>query len=109
MTTDLLRVSFYTLRRQAAPGVDGITWRQYETKLEDQLRQASEVGAVCGNCTYGSARGVVRKGHPYRDEFTTAVQILFCVVQVLCYVVGLVLSRIEPEGYLPMLSGGGDN
>ena len=57
----------------------------------------------------GSARGVVRKGHPYRDEFTTAVQILFCVVQVLCYVVGLVLSRIEPEGYLPMLSGGGDN
>ena len=37
VTTDLLRVSFYALKRQAAPGVDGVTWRQYESELEDQL------------------------------------------------------------------------
>ncbi len=38
MTVDLLRESFYALKRQAAPGVDGMTWAQYEVNLEDRLR-----------------------------------------------------------------------
>jgi group II intron reverse transcriptase/maturase len=33
----LLRDSFYALRRQASPGVDGVTWQQYETGLEDRI------------------------------------------------------------------------
>ena len=33
----LLRESFYALKRQAAPGVDGMTWQEYETGLEDRL------------------------------------------------------------------------
>ena len=33
----LLRDSFYALKRQAAPGVDGMTWKEYETGLEDRL------------------------------------------------------------------------
>jgi hypothetical protein len=37
VTIDLLRESFYALKRAAAPGVDGITWRQYEENLEDRL------------------------------------------------------------------------
>ena len=37
LTVGLLRDSFYALQRQAAPGVDGITWKQYETGLEDRL------------------------------------------------------------------------
>ena len=37
VSVDLLRDSYYALRRQAAPGVDGITWREYETGLEDRL------------------------------------------------------------------------
>jgi RNA-directed DNA polymerase len=37
LTVDLLRDSFYALRRRAAPGVDGMTWREYETGLEDRL------------------------------------------------------------------------
>ena len=37
MTTDLLRESFYSLKRKAAPGVDGVTWEEYETGLEDRL------------------------------------------------------------------------
>ena len=28
VTTDLLRDSYYSLKRQAAPGVDGVTWEQ---------------------------------------------------------------------------------
>ena len=37
VTVDLLRDSFYALKRKAAPGVDGITWREYEAGLEDRL------------------------------------------------------------------------
>jgi group II intron reverse transcriptase/maturase len=37
VTVDLLRDSFYALKRQAAPGVDGVTWQEYEEGLEDRL------------------------------------------------------------------------
>jgi group II intron reverse transcriptase/maturase len=37
MTVDLLRDSFASLKKQAAPGVDGVTWEEYEQGLEDRL------------------------------------------------------------------------
>ena len=37
LTVDLLRDSFYSLKKKAAPGVDGVTWHEYETGLEDRL------------------------------------------------------------------------
>jgi RNA-directed DNA polymerase len=37
LTPALLRESFYALKRQAAPGVDGMKWGEYETGLEDRL------------------------------------------------------------------------
>ena len=37
LTVDLLRGSFYSLKRKAAPGVDGVTWQEYEDGLEDRL------------------------------------------------------------------------
>ena len=37
LSVDLLRDSFYALKRKAAPGVDGVTWQEYETGLEDRL------------------------------------------------------------------------
>jgi RNA-directed DNA polymerase len=37
VTVDLLRGSFLALKREAAPGVDGLTWRQYEGNLEERL------------------------------------------------------------------------
>jgi len=33
----LLRASYYALQRKAAPGVDGVTWQEYETGLEGRL------------------------------------------------------------------------
>jgi group II intron reverse transcriptase/maturase len=37
LTTSLLRESFYALKRQASPGVDGVRWQEYESGLEDRL------------------------------------------------------------------------
>jgi len=37
VSIDLLRLSFFALKKDAAPGVDGLAWRDYETRLEDNL------------------------------------------------------------------------
>lgn len=37
VSSEMLRESFYGLKRKAAPGVDGVTWKEYETGLEDRL------------------------------------------------------------------------
>ena len=37
LSISLLRESFYLLKRKAAPGVDGMTWQEYEVGLEDRL------------------------------------------------------------------------
>ena len=37
VNTALLRDSFYALKRQASPGVDGVRWQEYETELEGRL------------------------------------------------------------------------
>jgi RNA-directed DNA polymerase len=34
----LLESSFYALKRDAAPGVDGVTWTEYETGLGERLK-----------------------------------------------------------------------
>src|SRR5262249_276221 len=38
VSIDLLRFSFFALKKDAAPGVDGLAWRDYETRLEDNLQ-----------------------------------------------------------------------
>src|SRR5262249_10614725 len=37
VTVELLQDGFYALQRQAAPGVDGLTWQEYEDGLDDRL------------------------------------------------------------------------
>lgn len=38
VTPELLRESFQALKRKAAPGVEGVTWNEYATGLEDRLK-----------------------------------------------------------------------
>jgi RNA-directed DNA polymerase len=38
VTVDLLREAFLALKRRAAPGVDGVTWQDYEANLEGNLQ-----------------------------------------------------------------------
>ena len=37
VSVETLQVAFYALKRKAAPGVDGMTWQQYEADLERRL------------------------------------------------------------------------
>ena len=37
LSVGLLRDSFYALERQASSRIDGVTWQEYETGLEDRL------------------------------------------------------------------------
>ena len=37
LNEDLLRWSFYSLNKKAAPGVDGVTWLEYESNLDANL------------------------------------------------------------------------
>ena len=56
LTIDLLRESYYALKRRAAPGVDGVSWQQYEQGLEERLSDLH--GRVI----------VERIGHNLREE-----------------------------------------
>jgi group II intron reverse transcriptase/maturase len=38
VTFERLKEGFYALKHEAAPGVDGLTWEQYDTNLEERLR-----------------------------------------------------------------------
>ena len=37
ITPELLRESFYELKRNAKPGIDGVTWWDYQQKLDDRI------------------------------------------------------------------------
>jgi len=39
VTVELLQESYYALKRNAAPGVDGVTWKEYETGLAEKLQE----------------------------------------------------------------------
>ncbi len=40
-STDTLREAYFGLKRDVAPGVDGVTWRHYGEKLEEHLQNLS--------------------------------------------------------------------
>ena len=42
ITVDLLRQSYSALKRDAAPGIDGVTWRTYGANLDEKLKDLHE-------------------------------------------------------------------
>ncbi len=53
VTVDLLRDSYYSMKRRAAPGVDGVTWKEYGRDLEARL----------ATCTDASIAGRIERNH----------------------------------------------
>jgi hypothetical protein len=40
LSVELLRLAFFALKRDAAPGVDGLTWQDYEADLDRRRARA---------------------------------------------------------------------
>jgi RNA-directed DNA polymerase len=46
ISLDLLRMAFLDLKRNAAPGVDGLTWQDYEADLEVPVHLPQNTGYI---------------------------------------------------------------
>jgi hypothetical protein len=66
ISPELLRESFYALKRTAAPGINGVRWNQHEVDLSTSLPNTRSESQMQQLCTSGS----LRKGGPYRDLLT---------------------------------------
>jgi len=57
LDVDLLRDSYFALQRKAAPGVDGMRWREYGDGLEDRITDLHSVpGAALAKSLYTEGR-----------------------------------------------------
>ncbi len=59
ITIDLLKQSYKALKRDAAPGIDGVTWWAYGENLEAKLRDLHEGRAGAGGDLRGRLRGIL--------------------------------------------------
>jgi RNA-directed DNA polymerase len=65
LKVDLLRASFYELKRKAAPGQDGVTWYEYEQTLEARLPELERELHIGSYRAIPAKRGYITKddGH----------------------------------------------
>jgi hypothetical protein len=68
VTVDLLRTAYLKLKRDAAPGVDGTTWREYGHDLEPSLWICMDafIAAPIGRCPRGVSSSRKRMGEKGR-------------------------------------------
>ena len=64
ISDELLEEAFYELKKNAAPGADGLTWQEYETGLERNLRTYTlgSIGERIGHCRRGVYTYLSRTG-----------------------------------------------
>jgi RNA-directed DNA polymerase len=96
VTVDLLRDAFLALKRRAAPGVDGLTWRDYEADLEGNL-QGLHIRVQRG--TY-RALPVKRRFIPKPDGKQRPLGITALEDKIVQRAVVMVLSAIYEEDFL---------
>ena len=71
---DLLRAAFSWLKRDAAPGVDGLTWREYEQNLEARLVDLHARVHRGAYRALPSRRKFIPKGEGYRPLGVAALE-----------------------------------
>jgi RNA-directed DNA polymerase len=98
VSIDLLRESYYSLKKQAAPGVDGMRWQEYGQDLE------SRISDLHGRIHRGAyhAQPPRRVWIPKPDGRQRPLGIAALEDKVVQYAVGMVLNQIweEQEGEL---------
>lgn len=96
VSIDLLRDSYDSLKKQAAPGVDGVTWKAYGQDLEARLRD------LHGRIHRGAYRAQPsrRVWIPKTDGRQRPLGIAALEDKVVQYAVGTVLNQIWEEDFL---------
>ena len=92
----LLESSFYALKREAAPGVDGLRWQEYETDLDKRLE---DLHSRVHRGTYRalpSKRAYISK----QDGRQRPLGIAALEDKIVQHAVGTVLSQIYEEDFL---------
>jgi len=92
----LLRKSYYQLKRNAAPGIDGVSWVEYGEKLEERLQ------ALHQRVHRGSyrARPARRIGIPKADGSERPLSILCLEDKILQQAAAHVLNAIYEEDFM---------
>ena len=96
VSIDLLRESYYSLKRKAAPGVDGMTWQEYGKDLEARL---SDLHGRIHRGAY-RARPSRRTWIQKSDGRKRPLGIATLEDKVVQYAVGKVLNQIWEEDFL---------
>ena len=96
VSIDLLRESYYSLKKQAAPGVDGVTWQEYGQDLEARLRDLH--GRVHRGAYH--AQPSRRVWIPKADGRQRPLGIAALEDKVVQHAVGTVLNQIWEEDFL---------
>jgi RNA-directed DNA polymerase len=96
VTVDLLRDSYHSLKKGAAPGVDGMTWEEYGPDLEVRLAD------LHGRIHRGAyqARPSKRVWIPKADGRQRPLGIAALEDKIVQHAVGTVLNRIWEEDFL---------
>ena len=96
VSIDLLRESYYSLKKQAAPGVDGVTWKEYGQDLEARLSDLH--GRIHRGAYHAqpSRRAWILKS----DGRQRPLGIAALEDKVVQYAVGTVLNQIWEEDFL---------
>ena len=96
VSIDLLRASYYSLKKRAAPGVDGMTWAEYGGDLEARLSD------LHGRIHHGAYRAQPsrRVWIPKADGRQRPLGIAALEDKIVQYAVGTVLNQIWEEDFL---------
>jgi len=92
----LLTNSFYSLKREATPGVDGVTWQEYETDLDKRLE---DLHSRVHRGTY-RAQPSKRAYIPKPDGRQRPLGIAALEDKIVQHAVGTVLNQIYEEDFL---------
>ena len=101
ITVDRLRCAFLTLKRRAAPGIDGVRWQDYEMQLEGNLQ---ELHARVQRGSY-RAMPVRRRFIPKADGKQRPLGIAALEDKIVQRAVVAVLSTIYEEDFLGLSYG----
>lgn len=96
VTVEWLRESFYSLKRAAAPGVDGMTWQEYEERLDERLTDLHERVHRGSYRAQPSRRVYI----PKPDGRQRPLGIAALEDKIVQHAVGVLLSAIYEEDFL---------